>query len=202
MCSPLEETDFSAFESVLIGNGLGTSSGAYAILRKAAGTARKTLVIDADGLNLLANDPDILTGKSCEVILTPHPLEFSRLCGAEKSEVIENRTALASEFAAKYKVTLVLKGAHTVVALPDGATYTNTTGNEGMAKGGSGDVLAGLIAGIAPRYGTASDAALAGVYLHGLAGDIAAREKGKLPMTAQDIADSIPKAFEKIVLNP
>ena len=198
MAEPIEDSDFSKYDSVLIGNGLGTSVGAYSILQKAVKTSAKTLVIDADGINLLANNPDILKNKSCEIILTPHPLEFARLCRRDVNEVIENRVNLAAKFAKEYGVTVVLKGAYTVVASHEGKTYTNTTGNEGMAKGGSGDVLAGIAAGLAPRYESPFDAALAAVYIHGLAGDTAAEKSGKISMTAEDIANNIPDAFKKL----
>ena len=198
MSSTLEDADFSAYDSVLIGNGLGTSSWAYNLLQKAVKTAAKTLVIDADGINLLANNPDILKNKNCEIILTPHPLEFARLCRLDAKEVIESRVELAAEFAKEYGVTVVLKGAYTVVASREGITYTNTTGNEGMAKGGSGDVLAGITAGLAPRFASSFEAALTAVYLHGLAGDMAAEKNGKISMTAEDIANNIPDAFKKL----
>ena len=198
MCAALEEADFSKYDSVLNGNGLGTSSVAYNVLQRAIKTAEKTIVIDADGINLLAENKDILKYKKGDVILTPHPLEFARLCGLDTSEVIENRVELASEFAQKYGVTVVLKGAYTVVASSSGKTYTNTTGNEGMAKGGSGDVLAGMTAGLAPKFENAFKTAFTAVYLHGLAGDIAAEKVGKISMTASDIAENISDAFKKM----
>ncbi len=198
MCEDIENVDFSAFDTVVFGNGLGTGEKAAALLKKALCETKKTLVIDADGINLLARNPAMLYNCKAEIILTPHPMEFSRLTGKELGYIIENRIECSREFAAEYGVTLVFKGPCSVVTFSDKTAYINNTGNEGMAKGGSGDVLSGIIGGLANHYHFAQKAALAGVYLHGLAGDIAKENIGAYSMTAEDIISYIPKAYKKI----
>lgn len=198
MCENIENVDFSAFDAVVFGNGLGTGEKAAALLKRALSETKKTLVIDADGINLLMSDPSMLYNSKAEIILTPHPMEFSRLTGKEVNYLIENRIECSREFAAEYGVTLVFKGPYSVVTFSDKTAYINNTGNEGMAKGGCGDVLAGMIGGLANHYDSARKAALAGVYLHGLAGNIAKENIGAYSMTAADIISYIPKAFKKI----
>lgn len=196
MCTPLDKVDFSLYDSVLIGNGMGTDSDEY--LRRALTECKKTLVIDADGINMLSKNTQLLKNRDCEIILTPHPLEFSRLTGVTVSEIVKNRLTLSRAFAREFGVYLVLKGACTVVAAPDGRAYINTTGNQGMAKGGSGDVLAGMTAGIAPRMGSSLKSALACVCLHGRAGDLAAASMGTLSVSATDIIENIPAALMQL----
>ncbi len=180
--------------AVLVGPGLGRGEDGYRIFKKALEAARDTLVIDADGLYHLAKDPSMVKGAAKNIILTPHFGEMSRLCGLSTEEISERRVCIAEEFAAKYGVTLVLKGPHTVVAEQDGRTYINTTGNAGMAKGGSGDILAGVILGLAAQG--IESAAERGVYLHGLAGDMAAAEIGARGMCADNVANFLPKAIK------
>ncbi|MBQ4248676.1 MAG: NAD(P)H-hydrate dehydratase, partial [Clostridia bacterium] len=159
--------------------------------------AGKPVVIDADGLNALSGDIDILKNKSSDVILTPHPKEFSRLCGLTVEEVEADRVGSARRFAAEYGVTVVLKGARTVVASPEGMIYINSTGNPGMATAGSGDVLAGIISSFCAQGIRPLAAAVAGAFIHGRAGDIAASHLGEYALIASDITNNLPKALIK-----
>lgn len=157
------------------------------------------LVLDADALNSISARPDILRGARCPVIITPHPGEMARLTGRASREIQENRLSCAEDFASGYGVTVVLKGANTLVSSPDAATTrVNRTGNPGMARGGSGDVLTGMIASFLAQRMAPFDAACAGVYIHGLAGDIAARENTQYAMAAGDIIESLPAAFKAL----
>ena len=158
------------------------------------------VVIDADGLNALAPWPDDLRGSDeLPIIITPHPGEMARLTGKTNAEVVTDRINTAREFATQHHVITVLKGSHTIIAAPDGEVYVNPTGNAGMATAGSGDVLTGLTAGLlAQRTQEALEAVIAAVYLHGLAGDIAASELGLRSLMASDISEKIPAAILRV----
>jgi hydroxyethylthiazole kinase-like uncharacterized protein yjeF len=130
--------------------------------------------------------------------MTPHPGEMGRLLSKSAAEVQTDRIGTASGFARKYNVTLVLKGAATVVAVPDGRVFINSSGNPGMATGGTGDVLTGMIGGLLAQGLTAEQAACLGVYLHGLAGDLAATEKGEAALIAGDLLEKIPEAMKTV----
>ncbi len=158
------------------------------------------VVIDADGLNALAPWPDDLRGSDeLPIIITPHPGEMARLTGKTNAEVVTDRINTAREFAMQHHVITVLKGSHTIIAAPDGEVYVNPTGNAGMATAGSGDVLTGLTAGLlAQRTQEALEAVIAAVYLHGLAGDIAASELGLRSLMASDISEKIPAAILRV----
>lgn len=154
------------------------------------------VVVDADGLNALSKNPAILKRIKVPVILTPHPGEMLRLSGSRVDKSTRSRVRIAVELARKYQVIVALKGYQTVVT--DGrSVYINKTGNPGMATGGSGDVLTGIIAGLLGQGLKPFAAAQLGVYLHGLAGDLAAREIGEFPLIATDLLDYLPKAFLK-----
>jgi NAD(P)H-hydrate epimerase len=157
------------------------------------------MVIDADGLNAVAGSVNILKKVKAPVVLTPHPGEMGRLVGLSSVEVRKDRIKIASDFAVKHKVTLVLKGAGTVVAGPDGEVFINSTGNPGMATGGTGDVLTGMIGSLLAQDYPAVQAAGLGVYLHGLSGDLAAKEKGEMGMIAGDLIEKIPEAIQKTI---
>jgi len=186
---------------VALGPGLGRDKSTQALVRKIVSGLDKPMVIDADGLNALAGRLDLLRAKSREPrairILTPHPGEMARLLGATVSKVQAARKEIASGFAKAYKVTLVLKGFQTVVADYRGRAYLNKTGNPGMSTAGSGDVLTGMIAAFAGQGLDAFDAAKFGVYLHGLAGDLAAQEKTQISLIASDIIGKIPEAIKR-----
>ncbi len=158
------------------------------------------MVIDADGLNALAPWPEGLKGSDeLPIILTPHPGEMARLIGKQNTEVQTDRIGIAREFATKHHVIVVLKGSRSLIAAPDGEVYVNPTGNAGMATAGSGDVLTGLIAGLlAQSPDDALDATITGVYLHGLAGDIAASKLGMRSMIASDIIANLSEAILQI----
>lgn len=158
-----------------------------------------SLVLDADGLNLLAELPDWSALLPPETILTPHPGEMARLCGMETADVQKNRLALATEKAAEWKVILVFKGAHTVVAAPDGRAALSPFKTDALSKAGTGDILAGLIVGLLAQGLKPFDAAQVAVYLHGLAGIIAAQhERSGRSVLAGDVADQIGAAFNAI----
>lgn len=158
------------------------------------------MVIDADGLNALAPWPESLKGsEEAPIIVTPHPGEMARLTDKTNAEVIADRINVAREFATTRRVITVLKGSRTIIAAPDGEVYVNPTGNAGMATAGSGDVLTGLIAGLlAQRPSEPLEAAIAGVYLHGLAGDLAANKLGMRSLIASDIIANLSEAILEV----
>ena len=150
------------------------------------------MVVDADALNIIARNPHYLSHLPKGSIITPHPGEFARLFGkASRYSSINSMRSVACESG----IAIVLKGAYTAIIAPDGNVYFNSTGNPGMATAGSGDVLSGVLLSFLAQGYTAKDAALAGVYLHGLAGDYAASAKGVVSMVAGDIVDSLSQAF-------
>jgi len=155
------------------------------------------VVIDADGLNALVGNLDVLKKTRGPVIMTPHPGEMARLLNMTIPDIQKDRIGIATAFAAKHKVTLVLKGAGTVIANPEGLVYINTTGNPGMATGGTGDALTGMIGSFLAQGIGSLHAACLGVYLHGLAGDLAAKEKGEVGMIAGDLIEKIPQAMQE-----
>ncbi len=158
-----------------------------------------TLVIDADGLNILAKHDDLLLKKrKCELVLTPHPGEMSRLLRITCTDVQSNRENVAESFSNLYNLCLVLKGMNTVISSRE-HKFINPTGNAGMAKGGSGDVLAGMIAGFSAQGAKKECAACLGTYLHGLSADFAVKDKTEYCMTATDIISYLPSAFKKIL---
>ncbi len=159
---------------------------------------RVPMVVDADGLNAFENCVDQLHGREHPLIITPHPGEMARLCGCSVSEVLRNRLSLARTFAREHECILVLKGHRTLIARPDGEVWVNTTGNPGMATGGTGDILTGMIAGFVSQYpAKLVDAVLAGVYLHGVAGDVAREDMGEQCMVATDLVKALPEAFRR-----
>ena len=183
-------------DAVLLGCGLGVCGDTKAIVEGFIRSCERPMVLDADALNCIADDPEALKNAKAPIIITPHPMEMARLCGVTAAEVNDNREMTARTFAARYGVITVLKGAGTVIASPDGKARINMTGNSGMATGGSGDVLAGICASLIAQGKVPFDCACAAVYLHGLAGDFAAKRLGKIPMLPSDIIDELPNAFK------
>lgn len=184
---------------LVIGPGLSRNIQTQNLARKMIMTTKKPTIIDADGLNALVNHMEILQTKRDEcatLVLTPHPGEMSRLIGMSIKKVQSERKILAQRFTQKHKVTLVLKGHDTVVTDYQGNLYINKTGNPGMATAGSGDVLTGMIAAFLGQGLTVFNAAKYAVYLHGLAGDLAAKEKTQISMIASDIISKIPEAIK------
>ena len=149
------------------------------------------MVIDADGINLLAQSKTCLLEQHAPMILTPHILEMARLTGKTKEMIMKDPMGEAKRFTEDYDVTLVLKDARTIVAKKNELLYVNTSGNSGMATGGSGDVLAGILGGLLAQKMEVHEAAKLGVFLHGKAGDAAVRRKGAYSMLATDILDGI-----------
>lgn len=182
-------------DAAVFGPGLGKGRGILPLLERIVTEFTKTLIIDADGINALSANIDILNRKKCSVILTPHPGEMSRLSGLSIPEIQSARIKTAVDFADRFDVTVALKGEGTVVAARGGKTAVNPSGNCGMATGGTGDVLSGVVAALAAQGCTPYDSAVLGVYLHGLAGDIAAAEKGIHGLIASDLCGALPAAF-------
>ena len=159
------------------------------------------VVLDADGLNAFAGRADELNKRrTAALAVTPHPGEMARLLGCTTQEVQANRPEVALRAAARWKAYVVLKGYHTIVATPDGRAFINSTGNPGMATGGTGDVLTGMLAGLTAQFGLEHWERVLGlgVYLHGLAGDLAAARVGEAPMIASDLVAAIPQAFQQL----
>lgn len=183
---------------VAIGPGLGRAGGVAALVLDVVRELPRTpTVIDADGLNTLAPFTGEFRGRPSPLILTPHPGEFARLAGTFAPESPADRERLAVAFAARFGVVLVLKGMATRVT--DGQrVYRNSTGNPGMATGGSGDVLTGVIAALLGRHLSPFDAAVLGAWVHGRAGDLAAGSLGQTGLTAADLPDSLPAAFREL----
>ncbi|MFH0758783.1 MAG: NAD(P)H-hydrate dehydratase [Bacteroidota bacterium] len=191
-----EPPDLAPFTAIGIGPGLGCKPNSGKGLKMILEKASVPLLIDADGLNILSTHPEWLELLPEGTILTPHPGEFDRLAGV--SACSYERHLKQRDFAAKYNVVIVLKGAFTGIASPDGNYWFNTTGNPGMATGGSGDVLTGLITGLLAQGVKPLDAALAGVFLHGVAGDLAAEGSSQEALIAGDIIRYLGKAFRYV----
>jgi NAD(P)H-hydrate epimerase len=185
-------------EVIALGPGLGTLDGAKQVVLHVLAEYSGTVVLDADGLNVLADQQEAIRRAAGKIILTPHPGELSRLTGANKAAIAANPVAIARQTAEELGQVLVLKGAPTVVASPTGEVFINSTGNPGMATGGSGDVLTGIIAGLAGQGLDPLRAALLGVYVHGLAGDLARDRLGEWSMLAGDIMEHLPLALQEL----
>ena len=183
-------------DAVIIGPGLGQHHETVELVRRLMVSIDKPAIVDADGVNALAGHADLLLETKAPTVLTPHQGEFKRLSGVSAPEDIHERIKVAREFSTKYKVILVLKGSPTIIADEDGGCWVNQTGNDGMATGGSGDVLSGLIGSFMAQGMEPLDAALCGVYAHGLAGDIAASELTERSVIAGDMVEYLPKVFE------
>lgn len=180
---------------VVFGPGVGRDSDTAAFLARLLEKMDKPLIIDADGLNLLAENPKLIKKLPSNTVLTPHPGEFSRLTGLSTSAIKVDSVELARKWSKKWGVTLILKGAPSLTAIPDGKVIINSTGNAGMATGGSGDVLTGLIASLVAQGLDTANAAWVGCYLHSAAGDLAAKELGQHGMVAGDIVTALPKVI-------
>ncbi len=181
---------------IAIGPGLSQQPTAQHFVRKLVAGVDLPIVLDADGINAFAGRSRALLRKARgPLVITPHPGEMARLLGVSVDAVQRNRLKVVKETAKQLHVTVVLKGHRTVVASPTGATYTNTTGNPGMATAGMGDVLTGIIAALIGQGLNPCTAAKAGVYLHGRAGDLAAQRLGQISLIASDLLTALPAAF-------
>jgi len=185
----------SGCEVLLLGPGLGSSPGISGLVSAVIRNATVPIVLDADGINAIAGNSDILSKAARPLILTPHPGEFARLGGDLSSG---DRLRSSREFALCHGCYLVLKGHRTIIAMPDGTAFVNTTGGPAMAKGGSGDVLAGMIAALVGQGLPIKDSLAAAVYIHGLAGDMCAAESGEYSVTAGDIVSMLPRAALRV----
>jgi len=188
-----EVEDF--YDALGIGPGLGLADESIKGLEEVLNKFRKPIVIDADALNILSVNPELQKLITVGSILTPHPGEFERMVGPWKNDF--DRLEKLKELADRIQSVVILKGAYSAIATPDKKVFFNSTGNPGMATGGSGDVLTGILTSLLAQGYQSKDAAILGVHLHGLAGDLAAREKGQNSLIASDIIDFLPAAFKK-----
>jgi NAD(P)H-hydrate epimerase len=205
----LRNLDYGRFTEILkgktvlaIGPGLSTHDETQQFIRLVVGQTELPIILDADGLNAFAGMADTLNERhAAAMVMTPHPGEMARLLGITVKEVQARRLEIALEAAGRWRAHVILKGFHTILATPSGYAYINTTGNPGMATGGTGDVLTGILAGLTAQFGVDdwSRVLSFGVYLHGLAGDIAASRVGEAPLIASDLIDAIPEAYARVL---
>jgi ADP-dependent NAD(P)H-hydrate dehydratase / NAD(P)H-hydrate epimerase len=214
MTEPLEETkDGSIARNALprveelgegktvlaIGPGVSRNSETAEFVRGFVGKGKIPVVLDADGLNAFEGHTAVLNGKSRMLVLTPHPGEMARLAGSTVEAVQRDRLNVARTFAREHELIVVLKGHRTIIAQPDGTVWVNTTGNPGMATGGTGDILTGILAGlIAQNPGRVLEAVTSAVFLHGLAGDVARESMGEHSLIATDLLKALPEAFRRV----
>ncbi len=205
----LRNLDYGRFAELIrdknvlgVGPGLSTHNETQQFVRTIVSDSTLPIVLDADGLNAFAGRADDFTKRKSEKLaLTPHPGEMARLLGCTTKEVQANRLETALQSAARWRAYVVLKGFHTIVAAPGGRAFINSTGNPGMATGGTGDVLTGILAGLTAQLGASDWEKVLGlgVYLHGLAGDLAAEQMGEAPLIATDLIAAIPQAFRQLL---
>lgn len=183
--------------AIVVGPGMGT--GAKGLLQNLLRVAKVPMVLDADALNILAILGKRVFKFATTCILTPHPGEMARLTGLTTAEIQKDRVGCAAHFAKQWQVILVLKGFRTVVAMPDGRIFINPTGNPGMATAGMGDVLTGVIGGLLAQGLAPEQATIAGVFVHGLAGDRVAKRLGDRGLLASDVIEELPLTFKKLI---
>lgn len=188
----------SRFNVLALGPGMGRHMSTQSLVAEVIERTGIPVVVDADGINALAGRTTILARNPGRVVLTPHPGEMARLTGRTVAEVQSDRLSVAEEYAREWQAFVVLKGWRTIVACPDGRTYVNTTGNPGMSTGGSGDVLTGLIAGFIAQGLEIGEACALGVYLHGAAGDEAAKWKSERCLVAGDLLTYLPEVLRRL----
>jgi NAD(P)H-hydrate epimerase len=185
-------------DAVAIGPGIGLDADTMQVARALVRELRQPMAIDADGLTALAGHLDALREAPAARCLTPHPGEMARMLGAHVDEIQRDRIETAREFATRHRVHVVLKGARSVIGTPDGRIFVNPTGNPGMASGGTGDVLTGVLGAFLARGLDPEAALLSSVYLHGSAGDVAAERVGEESLVARDVVAAIPEAFKRL----
>lgn len=188
-----EDLDWSKYSSIGIGPGIGTGESSARILQKVLSFFNKPVIIDADGLNILSANNELLKDLPCGTILTPHPKEFERLFGKTSNHAEKIQSAL--HYAQTLFIYIIIKGHNSVLACPDGEVYFNSTGNAGMATGGSGDVLTGILAGLLAQGYSSKECCLLGMYLHGLSADIAVKSFSEEALISGDITHYLGKAF-------
>ncbi len=184
----------------MLGCGIGVTADTKAIVREIILNSKVPLILDADALNCIADSVDVLLKANCEILLTPHPGEMSRLCGKPIAEIQENREEASIDFCSKYNVNLLLKGHETVICNKECTElYVNKTGNTGLSKGGAGDLLSGIISGLYPSMKNSSkslfDSAVLGAFIHGLTSDFLKEELSEYSMLPTDCADALPDVF-------
>jgi len=189
-----EIPDLGAYTAIGAGPGISTSGQTAGALKLLIQNAGQPIIFDADAINIISENRTWLGFLPKNCIFTPHPKEFERLAGKSSNQF--ERNSMQLEFSFKYQSYVVLKGAHTAITTPEGICYFNSTGNPGMATGGSGDVLTGIITGLKAQGYSSLESCLLGVYIHGLAGDLALAEKGYEALIAGDIIDNLGKAFQ------
>lgn len=182
----------------VIGPGMGRAPQTQELIRYLIKNVNTPMVVDADGLNALTENINILKGRAFQTIITPHEGEMALLCGKPAEEIRKNRMETAQKFAKETGAVVVLKGKNTIVTDGD-EVFVNSTGNSGMATGGSGDVLSGVIGSLTAQVKNPYDGAVAGVFVHGRAGDLAAAKKGKLGIIASDITENVPYALKELL---
>jgi len=197
---PVIEELLPGRDALAVGPGLGQDPATAALVQTLVKSVCLPLVIDADGLNAVALDTSCLVdAKSPAVVLTPHPGEMARLLGTTIADVEADRIATARRFAADFGVCLILKGSRTIIAAPDGRVAINGSGNPGMASGGMGDVLTGIVVSLLGQGRNAWDACCLGVFIHGHAADLVAQDKGEIGMNAGDVQEKLPYAYNKLI---
>lgn len=185
---------------VMLGCGIGVTDDTKAIVKGIIENAEGPLILDADGINCISDNPDILLKSKCEILLTPHPGEMSRLCGKTISDIEADREETVLSFCDKFKVNLLLKGHETLICNSDCTKlYVNKTGNTGLSKGGAGDLLSGIISGIYPSMKNNGkslfDSAVLGAFIHGLTSDFLKEDFSEYSMLPSDCADALPDVF-------
>lgn len=189
--------EFNKFSAVALGPGMGQHSQTVKAIRELIPRIKSPLIIDADGLNILASNPNFLSILPKGTILTPHIGEFNRLFGRQNNS--NERMLIATQMASLYGIVIIIKGAHSQVICPNGTVLFNSSGNPGMATGGSGDVLTGIIVSLLAQCYSSTDASVLGVYIHGLAGDLALQQSSEHSLIASDIIEHIGKAFASLM---
>jgi ADP-dependent NAD(P)H-hydrate dehydratase / NAD(P)H-hydrate epimerase len=183
-------------DSLVVGPGLGRGEAVTTFMRELIDRSEVPLIFDADALNAFSDEPAALIGREeRELIITPHPGEMARLVGCSIEDVQADRMGIARDFAAAHRVYVVLKGYRTLIATPEGKIFINPTGSPGMATGGTGDVLAGMLAAWLAQLLDAEAACRLATYVHGAAGELADADEGEVSMTASDLADHIGDAI-------
>ena len=195
------KSEMKKADVIVLGCGLGTDDFATSLVYCVAEHARVPVIVDADALNIIAKDKPNLSLFKCDVIITPHPGEFSRLTGKTIPQIQSDRVAHTTDFAKKHGVITLLKGKDTVISNTSGAYFINETGNSGMATGGSGDMLCGIIAAFVAQGMTALDATRVGAYIHGLSGDLSAQKYSKMSTSATTMISCLPEIFLQIENN-
>lgn len=193
------QNGLTSFNAVAIGPGLGSGKGAKETVSQIVKNAKGKLIIDADGINAVADNINILKESSADILLTPHPGEMSRLTKKSIEQINSNRIETATDFARSYGVTLLLKGANTVIAFPDGSAYINPTGSTALSRGGAGDMLTGLAVSFAAQGMSISDCAVAAAYIHALAGEKAEEKYTAFCSTVEKINECVPEVLSNLI---